>query len=82
MLDGIASSPKGGAKCRSVFKFDETESKIAKGSLTRGNSTNHRQWRMKGVAVGAAASKTERLNTGQLFLCPTSPSLLTQCHLS
>ena len=32
MPDGIASSPKGGAKSRSVFKLDETESKIAKGS--------------------------------------------------
>lgn len=32
MPDGIDSSPKGGAKSRSVFKLDETESKIAKGS--------------------------------------------------
>ena len=32
MPDGIASSPKGGAKSCSVFKLDETESKIAKGS--------------------------------------------------
>ena len=31
MPDGIDSSPKGGAKSRSVFKLDETESKIAKG---------------------------------------------------
>jgi len=32
MPDGIASSPKGGAKSCSVFKLDETKSKIAKGS--------------------------------------------------
>ena len=32
MPDGIASSPKGGAKSRSVFKLDETKLKIAKGS--------------------------------------------------
>ena len=32
MPNGIASSPKGGAKSRSVFKLDETKSKIAKGS--------------------------------------------------
>ena len=28
------------------------------GSPTRSNSNNRRQWRIKGVAVGAAASKT------------------------
>ena len=27
-------------------------------SPIRSNSNNHRQWRIKGVAVGAAASKT------------------------
>ena len=32
--------------------------RIAKGPTIRSNSNNRRQWRIKGVAVGAAASKT------------------------
>ena len=35
----------------------------AKGPTIRGNSNNRRQWRIKGVAVGAAASKTQVLFT-------------------
>ena len=42
---------------------DLVQNLFAKGSPTRGNSNNRRQWRIEGVAVGAAASKTQVLFT-------------------
>ena len=36
----------------------------AKGSPTRGNNDDRRQWRKQGVIVGAAASKTQAKRSG------------------
>ena len=37
---------------------------FARGSPTRGNSDDRRQWRKQGVAVGAAASETQEMRSG------------------
>ena len=37
---------------------------FARGSPTRGNNDDRRQWRKQGVAVGAAASKTQAMRCG------------------
>ena len=37
---------------------------FARGSPTRGNNDDRRQWRKQGVAVGAAASKTQAERSG------------------
>ena len=37
---------------------------FARGSPTRGNNDDRRQWRKQGVAVGAAASKTQAKRCG------------------
>ena len=37
---------------------------FARGSSTRGNNDDRRQWRKQGVAVGAAASKTQAKRCG------------------
>ena len=37
---------------------------FARGSPTRGNNDDRRQWRKQGVAVGAAASKTRAMRSG------------------
>ena len=37
---------------------------FARGSPTRGNNDDRRQWRKQGVAVGAAASKTQAKRSG------------------
>ena len=37
---------------------------FARGSPTRGNNDDRRQWRKQGVVVGAAASKTQAKRCG------------------
>ena len=39
-------------------------SRLARGSPNRGNNDDRRQWRKQGVAVGAAASKTQAKRCG------------------
>ena len=52
----------------------------AKGSPTRSNSNNRRQWRIKGVAVGAAVSKTHVLFTTHADAGCRNPGLASVCE--
>ena len=53
--------------------------RTAKGSPTRSNSNNRRQWRIKGVAVGAAVSKTHALFTTHADAGYRNPGLASVC---
>ena len=54
-----ASSPRGGASGEEI-KFSD----MPKPPLVRSNNDDRRQWRKQGVAVGAAASKTQAKRCG------------------